>query len=68
MPVLSATDLVAGKLLALSEHACDYGKVLPAARALREQVAWEDLGPRVADNPYAEAFLVLVRRLGVAPG
>ena len=68
MPVLSATDLVAGKLMALSEHACDYGKVLPAARALREQVEWEHLRSRVADNPYAEAFLVLVQRLGIAPG
>jgi hypothetical protein len=68
MPVLSATDLVTGKLLALSEHACDYGKVLPAARALREQVEWDSLHSRVADNPYAQAFLVLVQRLGVAPG
>ena len=68
MPVLSATDLIAGKLLALSEHACDYGKVLPAARALREQVEWDDLRSRVTDNPYAEAFLVLAQRLAVAPG
>jgi hypothetical protein len=68
MPVLSATDLLAGKLLALSEHACDFGKVLPAARALREQVEWERLRERTADNPCAEAFLVLVQRLGVAPG
>ena len=68
MPVLSATDLVAGKLVALSEHACDFGKVLPSARALREQVDWESLPSRVADNPYAQAFLVLVQRLGVAPG
>jgi hypothetical protein len=68
MPVLSATDLVAGKLLALSEHACDYGKVLPAARSLREQVEWDALRSRVAGNPYAEAFLVLVQHLGVAPG
>ena len=68
MPVLSATDLVAGKLLALSEHACDDGKVLPAARALREQVEWDRLRARVADSPCAEAFLLLVQRVGVAPG
>lgn len=68
MPVLSATDLVAGKLLALSEHACDFGKVLPAARALREQVDWDRLRSEVGDSPYAEAFLVLAQRLGVAPG
>ncbi len=67
MPVVSATDLLAGKLLALSEHACDFGKVLPAARALREQVDWDALRRQVADRPYAEAFLVLAERLGVAP-
>ena len=67
MPVLAATDLLAGKMLALSEHTCDYGKVLPSARALREQVEWDRLRDEVADNPYAEAFLVLVQRLGVAP-
>ena len=68
MPVLSATDLLASKLVALSEHACDFGKVLPAARALREQVDWAALPDRVTHNPYAEAFLVLARRLDVAPG
>ncbi len=51
MPVLSATDLVAGKLLALSEHACDFGTVLPAARALREQVDWAALRTQVAGTP-----------------
>ena len=66
MPVLSATDLVVGKLLALTEHACDDGKVLPAARVLREQVDWDAVRARVGDNPCAEAFLVLVQRLGVA--
>ena len=68
MPVLDATDLLVGKLLALSEHACDLGKVLPAARALREQVDWERLTAQVEHNPFAMAFLELARRLGVAPG
>ena len=68
MPVLAATDLIAGKLVALSEHACDYGKVLPSARALREQVDWDRLRTQVQGNAYAEAFLVLVQRLQVAPG
>ena len=67
MPVLAATDLIAGKLAALSEHACDYGKVLPSARALREQVDWDRLRTQVHGNAYAEAFLVLVQRLQVAP-
>ena len=67
MPVLAATDLLAGKLLALSEHSCDYGKVLPSARALREQVDWDRLREQVDDNPYAQACMLLVQRLGIAP-
>ncbi len=67
MPVLNATDLLATKLLALSEHACDLGKVLPAARSLREQVDWDRLRDDTGHNPYAMAFLHLAERLGVAP-
>ena len=68
MQVLDATDVIVSKLVALSEHACDYGKVLPSARALREQVDWERVRSEVEHSPYAAAFLVLVQRLGVAPG
>lgn len=67
MPVVGATDLLAGKLGALSEHACDFGKVLPSARALREQVDWDCLRTGAAGNPFAIAFLDLARRLGIAP-
>ena len=67
MPVLDATDLLVGKALALSEHACDLGKVLPAARALREQIDWPRLRAELRDNPFALAFLHLVEQLGVAP-
>jgi len=67
MPVLSATDLVVTKMLALSEHACDYGKVLPSARALREQVAWPEVRGRTAQNPFAVALLSLLEQLEVAP-
>ncbi len=66
MPVLGATDLLATKMLALSEHACDFGKVLPAARSLREQVDWERLRRDTEHTPYALAFLFLVERLGIA--
>jgi hypothetical protein len=67
MPVLAATDVIASKLLALSEHECDYGKVLPAARAMREQVDWSAVRHGVAGNPYAQAFLFLGEQLGVVP-
>jgi hypothetical protein len=67
MPVLTATDLLVTKLLALNENSCDYGKVLPSARALREQVDWHDVRRRSEHNPYAAACLFLLGRLEVAP-
>jgi hypothetical protein len=65
MPVLSATELMVDKLNALEEHACDVGRVLPVARAVREQVDWADVAGRTADNPFAGAVLYLLQRLGV---
>jgi hypothetical protein len=65
MPVLSATDLMDQKLNALEEHACDFGQVLPVARAVREQVDWDEVRRATADNDFAVAFLVLLERLGV---
>lgn len=67
MPVLSATALMAAKLQALEEHACDLGKVVPAARAVREQVDWKDVLDGTRDNDFAAAALFLLERLGVAP-
>ena len=67
MPVLSATDLVVTKMLALTEHACDYGKVLPSARALREQVDWARVRERTAHNPFATSLVFLLEQLEVAP-
>ena len=67
MPVSSADDVIIGKLCALNEQDCDLGKVLPAARALREQVDWAWVTERTADNDVAAACLFLLRRLGVAP-
>jgi hypothetical protein len=65
MPVLEATDIVVTKVMALDEHYCDYGRLLPVARAMREQVDWADVRRRVADNDFATVFLVLLERLGI---
>ena len=67
MPVLGATDLVVSKMAALHEHSCDFGKVLPSARALREQVDWASVREQVAGNPFAESCLFLLERLEVSP-
>src|SRR4051812_35435704 len=40
MKVMSVTDVLATKLLALKEHEVDYEGVLTIARACREQVEW----------------------------
>jgi hypothetical protein len=65
MPVLGATDIVVTKLLALEEHYCDLGRLLPVARALREQVDWDRVRRDVAGNDFAVVFLVLLERLSV---
>jgi hypothetical protein len=67
MPVLSATDVVVTKLLALDEHYCDFSKMLPVARALREQVDWGRARSASEDNDFAVAFFVLLDRLGIVP-
>jgi predicted nucleotidyltransferase len=66
MRVLSVTDILVTKLLALKEHDVDYEDVLEIARACREQVDWRDLRKRTADHPYAKAFFTLVDELGIA--
>lgn len=67
MPVLAATDLVRGLLASFSEHHCDFGAVLPIARALREKVDWERIREDCGDAPMPEAFLYLLERLQVIP-
>jgi hypothetical protein len=65
MPVLSATVLMTDKLNALEEHACDISKVLPSARAVREQVDWGAVAEATRDNDFAVATLFLLERLGI---
>ncbi len=67
MPVLSATELLVHKLTSLDEHWCDFGWLLPVARALREQVEWDRVRSRTADNDFAVAFLFLAERLRIVP-
>ncbi|MEE6272587.1 hypothetical protein [Georgenia wangjunii] len=65
MPVISATDIISSKLRVLGEHYCDFSRLLPLARALREQIDWDRVRDEVSDSPYARAFLSLVEDLGV---
>lgn len=65
MPVLQATDIVVTKLMALDEHYCDFGRLIPVARGIREQVDWAAVGREVAGNDFAVVFLDLLARLRI---
>jgi nucleotidyltransferase DUF2204 len=65
MPVLPPTMVLIQKLRALHEHHCDFAKLLPAVRAVRERLDWDHIRAQTADNDYAVAFLVLADRLGL---
>ena len=65
MPVLTATELIVHKLMAMDEHACDFGRQLPVARALREQVDWPRVRKETEPSAYAAAFLFLLERLSI---
>jgi hypothetical protein len=67
MRVMSADDLLATKLLALSEHNCSYESVLEVGRALREQIDWARVRDRTSSFPFAKAYFVLAEELGLTP-
>ena len=57
--------MVTEKLNSLNEHHCDFAALLPAMRAVREQVDWDRVRAETAENDFAVAFLVLTDRLGI---
>lgn len=65
MPVMSATDLLLSRMLALGEHSCDLSPIIAASRALREQIDWPALSKEADASPFARAALVLLRELEV---
>lgn len=65
MPVLPPTMVLVQQLRALHEHYCDFARLLPAVRAVRERLDWQTIKTLTADNDYAVAFLVLADRLGL---
>jgi len=66
MPVASAGDVLATKLLAITEQNPDYRATLGLARALREQIDWEAVRTKTSGSPFALAFFTLVEELGIA--
>jgi hypothetical protein len=65
IPVLPPTPIMIAKLRSLSEHYCDFAPLMLAVRAVREQLDWTEIRKATQDNPFAEAFLLVVERLGI---
>ncbi len=63
--VFSLEDVMTTKLLALTEQRPDYSQVLGYARALREQIHWEEVRGRTEASAFARAFFTLVEGLGI---
>ena len=65
LKVMALEDVIATKVLSLTEHSVDYGTLLVMARALREQIDWGAVRRRTAGSPFADAYFVLLDRLGI---
>ena len=68
MPVMSATDLLISRMLALSEHACDLSPILGSARALREQIDWRLVRQEAKRSPFAQTAIGLLDALAIMEG
>jgi Uncharacterised nucleotidyltransferase len=67
MPVMTLEDVLVTKLMAISEHALRFEGPLSIARALREQIDWDEVRSRTESSPFARAFFVLLDGLGIVP-
>jgi predicted nucleotidyltransferase len=67
MKVAALEDVLVQKLLALKEQEPDYSSVLELARALREQVNWDDVRDRTRESPFAKAYFTLLDELEIVP-
>jgi len=67
MMVLSATDLAVQKAMSLREQNLNLTSLMSTARAIREQIDWDELRERCAGSPYAAGFFVMAEQLGIAP-
>jgi hypothetical protein len=65
MLVMGLEDVMVTRLKTLDEHALDFERPLEFARALREQIDWEDVRNRTDGSPYAKAFFTMIEELGI---
>jgi hypothetical protein len=67
MRVMALEDVMVTKLMAISEHALRYERLLEISRALREQIDWNEVRRRTESSPFARAFFVLLEGLEILP-
>ena len=67
MKVAALEDVLVQKLLALKEQEPDFSSVLELARALREQVDWDEVRERTRESPFAKAYFTLLDELEIVP-
>jgi Uncharacterised nucleotidyltransferase len=65
--VMALEDVMATKLMALTEHSLRYEGLLQIARALREQIDWAAVRSRTESSPFARAFFTLLEGLEILP-
>jgi predicted nucleotidyltransferase len=63
--VMAIDDVMTTKLFAFKEHYLDYESALEMARAVREQIDWDELRRRCEDYAYAKPFFTLAEELGL---
>jgi len=68
MKVAALEDVFVQKLLALREQEPDFSSLLELARALREQVDWDEVRERTRESPFAKAYFILLDELEIVPG
>jgi hypothetical protein len=66
LPLARLEDVLVTKVSALSEQDPDFSGPLEIARALREQIDWDEVRERTNGKPFAKAFLTLVDELDIA--
>ncbi|HEV2723187.1 MAG TPA: nucleotidyltransferase [Thermoleophilaceae bacterium] len=65
--VMALEDVLHSKLTALDEHSADLSGLIGLARAVREQVDWEEVRRRTESSPFARGFFVILDGLGILP-
>ena len=67
LKVAALEDVLVQKLLALSEQDPDFSSVLELARALREQVDWDDVRTRTESSAFAKGYFTMLDQLEIVP-